>query len=697
VLVFPAACFGNRRAATLLRRGPVICRSPATVVQSAVAQVAAGDWCYGGQVRRVDERVRDDMDRSDRVLIFLVIVAVAAAIYLAIGRARIEQANRIVEVVVDADDARLVAAASGKSMGELLGEFREAGAGALAVREMTVEDLATSGRVMAMSTADETNLITPDGHLAAVLATSLAARLPKAKMRIASPPPVITVAMPEDKLADVPALLRPEDLDAAREAGLRVVARLRNFQGATPAAIEAATALAKQAGAGLVIFDRDEVVGFDGLLKTTADAFTKQNLLFGYVEMAAQRGDIGLARRIMPRVIRVHSITEADMLTMTPAVAVPRYARAVQERNIRAVYVRLLTRPQPDPGGANIAYVKAVASAIRAGGFTLGPPAPFSAPEGWPPRWARMIAALGVIAGSVLALRRLMPLSAALSWLVFAGLLVLGAAIGATKPDMVAPLGGVAAAIAFPTLAAVWLLQSARGTGPRLQIASVVGRALWGLVVASATTFAGALLIVGLYSRAGYLSGITVFSGVKLSLVAPLALAFGAVVLDLPMQLEPLPRWWARVRVRCEQLLRQPVTVLLGVVVLVALGALAFALSRSGNEPVFSPSPIELKFRHLLEIVLAIRPRTKEFLLGHPALMLGIALARRGRRNWLPLIAVLAGLGQTSLLNTYCHFHSPLSVSLLRMFNGLWLGAICGIVTIIIWRWLFDRRAPTET
>jgi hypothetical protein len=31
------------------------------------------------------------------------------------------------------------------------------------------------------------------------------------------------------------------------------------------------------------------------------------------------------------------------------------------------------------------------------------------------------------------------------------------------------------------------------------------------------------------------------------------------------------------------------------------------------------------------------------------------------------------------------------------MFNGLWLGAICGIVTIIIWRWLFDRRAPTET
>jgi hypothetical protein len=176
--------------------------------------------------------------------------------------------------------------------------------------------------------------------------------------------------------------------------------------------------------------------------------------------------------------------------------------------------------------------------------------------------------------------------------------------------------------------------------------------------------------------------------------VLPLALVFAAVVLDLPMRIEPLPRWWARVRLRGEQFLRQPVTVAQAVVVLVALGALAFALSRSGNQPVLSPSPLELKFRHLLEAVLAIRPRTKEFLLGYPALMLGLALALRGRRSWLPLVAVLAALGQVSLLNTYCHFHTPLSVSLLRTFNGLWLGLIVGVAVILVWRWLFDHRPP---
>jgi hypothetical protein len=641
------------------------------------------------------------MDRSDRVLVFLVVVAVAASAYLAAGRWRIEQGNRTVEIVVDADDARLVAASSGKSMGELVRELREAGAGALAVREMTVGDLAASGRIMAMSTAEETSLITPDGRLAGLVARSLAARLPQATIRIGSPPPVVTVGMPAEGLADVPAVLRPEDVDCARGAGMRVVARLRNFPGATAAAVKAAMALAKQAGARLVIFDKEEVLGFDGLVASTAEAFTKQDLVFGFVEMAGQRGDGALARRIPQRMVRVHSITEADMATMTRAVAVPRYARAVQERNIRAVYLRLLTRPQQEAAGANLRYVEAVAEAIRKEGYRVGPPAPFSAPEGWPfdsaqgwpPRWARALAALGAIAGGLLALRRFVPFSAAWTWLVFGLALAVGGLIGAKRPEMVAPVGGLCAALAFPTLAAVWVLQRARGPGARAPAGHVIGAAVRALLVASAVSLAGALLIVGLYSRVGYLSGVMVFTGVKVSLLVPLAVALAAVALDLPMRMEPMARWRARVRVRAEQALGQPVTVLMAGVVLIGVGALAFALSRSGNQPVLSPSPLELKFRQALEAVLTIRPRTKEFLLGHPALMLGVALAARGRRNWLPLVAVLAALGQASLLNSYCHFHTPLPVSLLRTFNGLWLGAICGVVAILVWRWVFDRSA----
>jgi len=84
---------------------------------------------------------------------------------------------------------------------------------------------------------------------------------------------------------------------------------------------------------------------------------------------------------------------------------------------------------------------------------------------------------------------------------------------------------------------------------------------------------------------------------------------------------------------------------------------------------------------------MAVRPRTKEFLIGHPALFVGIALLLTRRRGWgLPLV-VLGVLGQVSLLNTFCHIHTPLNVSILRAVNGLVLGLLLGIAA-----WLLFAR-----
>ena len=90
--------------------------------------------------------------------------------------------------------------------------------------------------------------------------------------------------------------------------------------------------------------------------------------------------------------------------------------------------------------------------------------------------------------------------------------------------------------------------------------------------------------------------------------------------------------------------------------------------------------------RSLLETILIARPRTKEFLIGHPALMLAVVLALRDRRTWLPLAALIGAIGQISLLNTFCHFHIPLYLSLLRSVHGVWIGAIIGVLVILLWR-----------
>jgi len=632
------------------------------------------------------------VDRSDKVFVLLVIVALAAAVWLAVGRVRVEQSNRTVEIILDADDVRQVAAAAGLSTTALLGQLREAGASALAVREVTLGQLAQSGRIEMGPAQGGTEVVTLDPELGGRLEEALRARLPQAEASIADTRTSIRVPLEGDQLSEVPLFLRSEDLRAAESAGMRVVARPLNSPITTARAIEHAAAGAEAARARLIVFDQDQVLGYPGLLGETTLAFRRHDLRYGFVEMAGQLGDSGLARRLSSSLIRVHSISDSDMETMLASTAVARYTRAVRERNIRACYVRLLVGGREDPAGANVRYVRNLSSALRAGGFQIGPPAPFEGPIGWPPKWLRGLVLLGLPPALLLLLRRFVPLRPGMAWILL--LVVSAAAVGlvALNSQLAVSLGGLAAAVIFPTLGVVTALQAARGPGARLTVAGLAGRAGYGLAAASVVTAIGGLFIAGLLSPVAYLSGVGQFAGVKLAYLAPLALIVAAVVADLGGRAEPREVWWTRLRLRAGQALGRPVTVIEAVVILAVVGAIAFAVMRSGNQAVMAPSGAELKFRSLLESLLVVRPRTKEFLVGHPALMLAIVLALRNRRTWLPFVALLAGVGQVSLLNTFCHLHTPLLVTLLRSVHGLWIGALVGGAVVIAWGVLFDRR-----
>ncbi len=632
------------------------------------------------------------VDRSDKVLLLLVLAAVAAAIAIAVGRVRIEQGNRTVEIIVDADDARQVAVAAGMPLTDFLARLRDAGAGALAVREVTIGELAQAGRIGVISGQGQTGILNPEPELGPVLGAALRARLPEASVR--ATPLGIVVGLPMEQLQAVPVLPRTEDVRAARRAGLRVVARLFNFPAVSPEAIAAAAAEAQAAGARLVVFREEEVLGYDGLLAETAEAFRRHDLLYGFVEMAGQQGDAALARLLAERLVRVHSISDSDMLTILPEAAAARYARAARERNIRACYVGLMLRASRDPASTSARYVRGIADSLRADGFNIGPPAPVRAPAGWPPEWPRLLIALGLPAGLLLLVRRLAPVPAGWAWLLFAAIVAGGVGLRAVAPQLVVPVGGLGAAVIFPTLGMVWTLQAARGSGAPVSLWRTLGAALSALVAASAVSAAGGMLIVGLHSRLPYLSGIHQFAGVKVAYLAPLALIAAAAIAELPGRAEPLSLWWMRVRLRAGQFFCRPVLVVEALVLLGLLAGIAFILTRTGNQPVLAPSATEIKLRGLLESLLVVRPRTKELLLGHPALMLAVALALRNRWRWLPLASVLAGLGQVSLLNTFCHFHTPLAISFLRTGQGLWIGALLGLMVVLVWRLLFDRPSP---
>lgn len=649
------------------------------------------------------------MDRSDWLFLFLIVTGLAAATVLATGRARIERSNRAVELIVDADDVRELSLATGVSVPDLLVQLRRSGATALGVQELTLEELQQLGYLHTLpnKAGGTTFLIAGDEKLASSLATALRFKLPGTTVKMAGNGkdlgvsalgPKISVDLTMDQLAEVPVFLRPDDLRAARAANLRMVGRLMNFGGASPKAITGAARAAAAADVRLVVFREDEVLGYQALLEETARAFRKYGLLYGFIEIASQKGDEALASKLASQLVRLHSMTDGEVQNTTRSVAVARYVRAVRERNIRACYLRLLAGPRRDPVAANTDYVRAVSTAIRAAGFGIGPPAPFKGPENWPPRDLRAVVLLALPAAFVVLVRRFAPVREGWAWALFLVVAGCGFALAQWRGPLVVPLSGLAAACIFPSLAVVGSLQWARSRSYSPRSRDAAGAALTGLILASVFSLVGGILIVGLFSRVGYLVGAGRFVGVKLSYLVPMSLVLLAVIGDLPGRVEPGSVWWARMQLRVRELFGRPLIVIEAIAILAALGAIVFALMRSGNQSLVAPTGLELKLRNLLESLLVVRPRTKEFLIGHPALMLAIAICLRGRRRWLPFAALLGAVGQISLVNTFCHFHTPLSVSLLRTLHGLWMGALVGIAVVLIWRLLFARQLrPTRS
>jgi len=117
----------------------------------------------------------------------------------------------------------------------------------------------------------------------------------------------------------------------------------------------------------------------------------------------------------------------------------------------------------------------------------------------------------------------------------------------------------------------------------------------------------------------------------------------------------------------------------------VVIGALAAGgliyIARTGNTsvlPVGVPA-WEQAMRSILERLLPVRPRTKEFLLGHPAFILAAAVSWAGDRVALLPLAALALIGQISLANTFAHLHTPIGVTLTRVLVGAGLGLAIGL------------------
>ena len=622
------------------------------------------------------------------LLLMLIAVGSAASIGPALVRVGMERENPSVELVVDWQQVKQLAVDSGIHFQDLLQRLKNAGVTGVSITEDTIQSLRDSGEIQILASQPGWTTIAfvnPDAAVALRVRKYLEQQVPglggprlKAKLpiRVASASK-IEVPCDYQQIQNVGVGFPEHDLASIQNAGLDIVGRVSNYAGANANSVSWKLEELRRRGVRVVVFQGEEVLGYKGLIPVVSDWLGRGAPVYGSVEFAKQRGDVELSKLLRGHLVRVHSITANEAARMSPGDMVERYVRAAKERNARLCLVRLLPFATENGLSDQIRYLESIRDEMVREGLTPGLAVPYaSKPIG---TRALILPAVGCAAAFFFLLYSLIPLSAVWTWLLFALGTAADVGLVMALPDIGRKLLALKAALVFPSLAVLALylrLRSEKWGG------SV--RAVGAVVVTSLFTFLGAMHIVGLLADRAFMVKSDQFVGIKLAHILPLlglALVFS---LDFVNDGRPWNRLWEDVRARSKQILCSPILLWQAAFLVVVSAALLILIVRTGNEAASAVSPLELKLRSLLDQLLIVRPRTKEFLIGHPALFLSVALAPLwGRRVSLPLLW-LGTIGQVSLINTFCHIHTPLSVSLLRAFNGLWTGILLGCVAAFI-------------
>lgn len=656
------------------------------------------------------------------LLALLVATGLATAGWVVVQRLELERANRSVELVLDYPEAARLAQAVGKPVRYVLAEFRAAGITTLAVNEYTVADYLRGGNVVAVAGRDLVADQALGKPLPPVLAELLrqgrfqpgsvyfvAANLASARefeaaldrrfeagtvhRRVVAGRVIWEIAREYEWLLGQNLGLAPDQLRLAARLGLLVAPRWSNlYPELTPERVRTLGAQLPRGLGSVAIFSGKQILGYPGLLGATAALLERGGLHFGLIEFADQDGEEELAKRLDYRIVRVHSITPEEMRKIRPEVAAARDLRAVRERGIRAIYLRpFLTSAQVGQEESSLAfnleYLRDLRRGLVAAGFSAGRAEPLGHLPA--PSWALTLLALGTLAGGVLLLRRYVEAG----WAVEAGIMGLGALVALAGAR--AGYGLVVRQLMALGSAIVWSTLGVLAGRDFLRRGDTAGwiRVVVAFLTATACSLVGAALVVGLLGENRFLVAVARFAGVKLLHVVPLLLVWFALARE---RLSPADggrgsdsglRGWRRLWGDLRRVLAGPVTWEQAWLVLLGAGALAFYLLRTGTYINVPVPGWERAARQTLEEWLVVRPRTKEFLLGHPALVVALFLEAQGlagARLW-PLY-VAGAIGQLSLVDTFSHLHTPLSVSAVRTLLGLLLGVAVGLLAYTAWQ-----------
>ncbi|AOY74833.1 DUF5693 family protein [Clostridium formicaceticum] len=371
--------------------------------------------------------------------------------------------------------------------------------------------------------------------------------------------------------------------------------------------------------------------------------------------------------------------------------------RAVTERNIRLIYFKPIKHDKYNIRYDQFIYLtdyseyekmfERFETRIGQHGMTLGRS---STMDSIRVRIAKQtLMGWGIVAASILLLGYLLKLNKKMKYgLLAIGLLLVPAAF-VVRPMLADKVMALWAAMAFPSLAMVYFCNRCFHYVYKEEKTNKLHQqilyAVRDLIIVSAISFLGGLFVAAILSHIEYLLEMDIFRGVKIGQVVPI-IAYVAIYASYfgykrknKKDQEPFLRYKD-----IKNFLFEDIKIIYVVSVVLFLGVGYIYLARTGHETGVQASTMELIFRNILEENLLARPRNKEFLIGFPALMVGIYFAK----NKIKLLAFLSGLvaviGQTSIVNTFSHLRTPVYLSVARTFYALVIGIVIGTIYILL-------------
>ena len=641
------------------------------------------------------------MKKQIKILLYcLLAVSLLSCIRIGVLRASTENSEKNIQIAVRYSDVLSIAQQKQMDTQEVLERLKSAGATTLFVRENTVMPLTRGeyynykeqGKIAVFEGSQIKPLYNNDSRITSHL-TYIQGQNPDIMNLIYNNLKYknIPVSMFEIQdyilieVKDLSASLTSigtgfnyEDLDTAASMGYVIAPQIKNWTEPSDESIHfLIDELDRINNLGPIYFADQEIPGYN--VERMQMFIEKQGI--GFVEFFSgnQKGFETLAKEASQlgtnfKVMRLHTLTDEEVKKYKTEDLIDRYTLALSERNIKTFLFKMPATMNVEKDAETLleSITTFKMEAEKAGFHINDQDSFFNLPLHR--YFATLLASIAAIIVFMLLcdkmkLSKLGYILGIIGFIGYAGLLKVA-------PLLAVKLMALFGSIIFP----VYAVLSALDDKPKN-----TKNILFVYFKTAVVSFGGALTIIGVLSRTSYAVGIDIFSGVKIATIFPI---FLVVAIDM----------YKRHGIDFDyykKLLFSKVTYfVLGILGILAVALLIYAM-RTGNTGEISE--IERSFRTLLDNILGVRPRTKEFLIGHPIFVL--LLYYGYKEKYIPLL-IFAVIGQVSLVNTYAHIHTPLAISLIRTGYGLIFGLIIGFIFIgvikfiikVISQWIMQQE-----